>query len=304
MTVLLSTKEVARLLNLNEKMIYALISDKKLPATKVTGKWLFPRHLVEQWVENNTINIPDQPAGRLEQSGLLVFAGSDDILLSRSLGLLRKFHPEIIPAVATLGSRGGLQALRQGACHIATSHLMEDGDEEEYNFDHASRELGITPAVVNFCLREQGLLLPKGNPGKVQAVADLKKGHVAIVNRPKSTGTRLLFDQELRKAGIKPEKLPGYEQEVARHFDVGLEIFSGRAGAGPGIRAVAEQLGLDFIPLRLERFDLLIRKGIFFNKEVQAFLELLTSLEFREMAATIPGYDTKHSGKMVYPGKD
>ncbi|HKK33720.1 MAG TPA: helix-turn-helix transcriptional regulator [Desulfomicrobiaceae bacterium] len=304
MTVLLSTKEVARLLNLNEKMIYALISDKKLPATKVTGKWLFPRHLVEQWVENNTMNIPDQPAGRLEQSGLLVFAGSDDILLGRSLGLLRKFHPEIIPAMATLGSRGGLRALRQGACHIATSHLMEDGNTEEYNFEHASRELGITPAVVNFCRREQGLLLPKDNPAKIKAVADLKKGNISIVNRPESTGTRLLFDQELRKAGIKPEKLPGYEKEVARHIDVGLEILSGRAGAGPGIRAVAEQLGLDFIPLRLERFDLLIRKGIFFNKEVQAFLELLTSEEFRTMAATIPGYDTEHSGKMVYPGKE
>jgi excisionase family DNA binding protein len=304
MTVLLSTREVARLLNLNEKMIYSLISDKGLPATKVTGKWLFPRHLVEQWVENNTMNIPEQPAGRLEQSGLLVFAGSDDILLAQTMTLLRTIHPEIVPAMANLGSRGGLRALRKGACHIATSHLMEDGDGEEYNFEHASRELGITPAVVNFCRREQGLLLPGGNPDKVTSVQDLKRKTVTVVNRPESTGTRLLFEQELRKAGIRPETLTGFDREVPRHLDVGLAVLSGKAGAGPGIRVVADQLGLDFLPLRWERFDLLIRKNIFFNKEVQAFLELLTSGEFKEVADTVPGYETRHSGKMVYPGRD
>ena len=304
MTVLLSTKEVARMLNLNEKMIYTLISDKGLPATRVTGKWLFPRHLVEQWIENNTINTPEQPAGKLEQSGLLVFAGSDDILLGRTMNLLRTVHPEIVPAMANLGSLGGLQALRKGACHIATSHLMEDGEDEEYNFEHASRELDMAPAVVNFCHREQGLLLPKGNPGGIESVADLKQGSITVVNRPESTGTRLLFEQELRKAGIRPETLSGFDHEVSRHLDVGLEILSGRAGAGPGIRIVAEQLGLDFLPLRRERFDLLIRKPVFFSKEVQAFLELLTSDQFKEMATAVPGYDTSQSGKMVYPGRE
>ena len=212
--------------------------------------------------------------------------------------------PEIVPAMANLGSLGGLQALRKGACHIATSHLMEDGDGEEYNFEHASRELDTSPAVINFCRREQGLLLPKGNPDRIASVSDLKKSNVTVVNRPESTGTRLLFDQELRNAGIRPDTLPGFNREVSRQLDVGLEVLSGRAGAGPGIRIVAEQLGLDFLPLRRERFDLLIRKPVFFSKEVQAFLELLTSAEFREMAEAVPGYDTSQSGKMVYPGKD
>ena len=125
-------------------------------------------------------------------------------------------------------------------------------------------------------------------------MADLKQGSITVVNRPESTGTRLLFEQELRKAGIRPETLSGFDHEVSRHLDVGLEILSGRAGAGPGIRIVAEQLGLDFLPLRRERFDLLIRKPVFFSKEVQAFLELLTSDQFKEMA----------SGKMVYPGRE
>lgn len=300
MKKLLSTKEVAEFLNVNEKMIYTLVAEKGLPASKVTGKWLFPRHLVEQWIETRTINYPETGSLFPSQQGLLVISGSNDPLLDRFISLFNIQDPGYMAVFGNLGSMGGLQALRRNLCHIASSHLLQE-DEQEYNFDFASRELDQMPVVVNFCRREQGILLTKDNPRNISAVADLARPGIKIVNRSLGTGTRLLLDRELNKAGINGEKIEGYTHEVQRHLDVGLEILSGRVDAGPGIRAVAGLLNLDFIPLRWERFDLMITKERFFDETIQAFLGLLTEKAFRTMADEISGYDLNLSGKMVFP---
>jgi len=300
MKELLSTKAVAEFLNVNEKMVYTLVAEKGLPATKVTGKWLFPRHLVEQWVETRTINYPETGSLLATQPGLLVICGSNDPLLDRFISIFNIQYPGHVAVFGNLGSMGGLQALRRNLCHIASSHLLQE-DEQEYNFDFASRELDRMPVVVNFCRREQGVLLPKGNPKNIAAVADLARPGIKIVNRSLGTGTRLLLDRELKKAGISGEKIEGYANEVQRHLDVGLKILSGRVDAGPGIRAVAGLLNLDFIPLRWERFDLMIAKERFFDEAIQAFLGMLTEKAFRTLAGEISGYDLNLSGKMVFP---
>ena len=300
---LLSTKEVARFLNINEKMVYTLVSDKGLPATKITGKWLFPQHLVEQWIEANTLNYPESNLESLTYQGLLVITGSNDLLLDQTIAYFNTLYNDQVAVFGNLGSMGGLRTLRQNLCHIATSHLLQD-DGGEYNFDFAIRELDKMPAVVNFCRREQGLLIQKGNPKKIFAVADLARKGLSIVNRSLATGTRLLLDNQLNKAGIKGEKIKGYTHEVSRHLDVGLEILAGRADAGPCIRAVAGLLELDFIPLRWERYDLMIAKDRFFDSDIQRFLGLLHEKDFREIAERLQGYDLSLSGKMVFPGTD
>jgi putative molybdopterin biosynthesis protein len=297
---LLSTREVAQLLDVNEKMIYSLIAEKKLPATKVTGKWLFPRHLVEQWIENVTVNRPTAPGDLPAYHGLLIIAGSNDILLERTISLFNKLYPEHIAVYGNLGSLGGLKAMSKSLCHIAASHLLQE-NQDEYNFKFAEDELGELPAVVNFCLRQQCLLVPKGNPKGITDVGDLGKPELKIVNRPEGTGTRLLFDMELRKAGLDRNKIDGYDAELQRHLDVGLEVLSGRADAGPAITAVAGLLNLDFIPLRSERFDLLIFKNRFFDPGVQLFLGLLHEKAFRKIAESLPGYDLCLCGKMIFP---
>jgi excisionase family DNA binding protein len=298
----LSTKEVAQFLGINEKMVYSLVADKGLPATKVTGKWLFPLHLVEQWLENATINYPKAPDLLPPYHGLLIISGSNDILLDRTMTLFHNQYPENIPVFGNLGSMGGIRALRQNLCHIASSHLIQD-DEQEYNFGIAREELGQLPAVINFCRREQGLIVAKGNPKEIESVADLAKSGVTIVNRPLGTGTRLLMDRELAKADVSPQRVKGYGREFQRHLDVGLEVLSGRADAGPAIRAVSGLLGLDFIPLRWERFDLMVRKERFFDKGVQLFLGLLHEPEFHALCGGLEGYDRSLSGKMVYPAE-
>ena len=301
MKKLMSTKAVAEFLNVNEKMVYTLVAEKGLPASKVTGKWLFPLHLVEQWVETQTINYPDTGSLQPLQQGILILAGSNDPLLDRVIALFNSQFQAPLAVFGNLGSMGGLRALRQNLCHIASSHLLQE-DEVEYNFDYAFQELDALPAVVNFSRREQGILVAKGNPKKISGVADLAEPGMRIVNRPLGTGTRLLLDREFKKAGIKGEKIDGYSNEVHRHLDVGLEILGGRADAGPGIGAVAGLLNMDFIPIRWERFDLMILKDRFFDEGIQRFLGLLHENPFRKMAQAIPGYDVNLSGKMIYPG--
>jgi putative molybdopterin biosynthesis protein len=299
MNKLLSTKEVAQYLSVNEKMVYALISEKGLPASKVTGKWIFPQHLVDQWVEAHTINQPARIGSMPWADGLLIIAGSNDPLLEQTIGLYNSLYPDKLAVFGNLGSLGGIRSLKQDLCHVAVSHLLQDNGSD-YNFEIAAQLLKPMPAVVNFSRRCQGLIVAKGNPHGIQSTADLKQAGLRVINRKLGTGTRQLFDCELEAVGIKGSQLSGYETEVQRHMDVGLAVLGGQADAGPGIQPVAEQLGLDFVPWRWERYDLLIQKERFFQQSVQLFLGLLYEDRFQRMAAHYQGYDTTMSGKMIF----
>ena len=298
---LLNTKEAAQFLNINEKMIYTLISEKGLPATKVTGKWLFPKQLIEQWLENQTINYPKTPLPLPPYHGLLIICGSNDLLLDRTISLFNKLYPEHLAVFGNIGSLGGLKALGRDLCHVASSHLLQE-DEEEYNFDFVTQEIGgETPVLVNFCRRQQGFIVAKGNPRSISTVSDLGQPKIKIANRPVGTGTRLLLDRELEKAGLDGAKIEGYSQEFRSHLDVAMEVLSGRADAAPAIMPVAGLLDLDFVPLRWERYDLLVSKEHFFEQGVQLFLGLLHEPEFRDIAQKLDGYDLRLCSKMVFP---
>lgn len=301
MKKLLSTREVAEYLGVNEKMVYTLVSEKGLPASKVTGKWVFPLHLVDAWVEANTLNYPTRALDNESvHPRLIALAGSNDLLLEKAVALFNRSFQDFLAVFANLGSMGGLRALRRDLCHIATSHMLQD-DGADYNFEFANQEFNQVPVMVNFCRREQGFMLPPGNPKGISGITDFKKSGIRMVNRSVGTGTRHLFDQEAKKAGIDPEGIAGYHKEVNSHMEVGLEVLCGRADTGLGIRPVAGLLGLEFLPLRWERYDLLIAKDRFFDKPVQYFLGILQEPEFKEIAASLDGYDVASAGKMVYP---
>ena len=295
---MLSTKEVAKFLNVNEKMVYALIAEKGLPASKVTGKWLFPLNLVRQWVEAGTENYPET-AQLPPYHGLVLIAGSNDLLLDKIISTFNLKHENHLAMFAVTGSVGGLNALKQNLCHIASSHLI--ADDEEYNFPFLKDEMEHMPAVVNFCKREQGLIIAKGNPKGIHTVAELARPDIKIINQQLSTGTRKLFDKLLSEAGIDTDQLKGYDNCASKHMDVGLEVLSGAADAGPSIRPVANLLGLDFIPICWERFDLLVTKERFFDKGIQLFLSLLKGKVIQATAEKMGGYDLSITGKMVYP---
>ncbi len=298
MEEMLSTKQVAKFLNVNEKMVYALIAEKGLPASKVTGKWLFPKALILQWVEAGTVNFP-QTAKLPSYHGLVLIAGSNDLLLDKMIATFNLKHDNHMAMFGFAGSMGGLNALKKNLCHIAASHLVDDN--QEYNFPFLKDKMKQIPAVVNFCHREQGIILQKGNPKKISTLKDLVNPHIRIVNRDLGTGTRQLFDKKLKAAGIKGESIHGYNTCLSRHLDVGLSVLTHQADAAPCIRAVANLLGLDFIPLCWERFDLLIQKERFFDQGIQFFLSQLKGRVIQAASKKFGGYDLSKTGKMVYP---
>jgi len=298
--MMLTAREAASYLKINEKMIYALVAEKKLPATKITGKWLFSKALIDQWLIAHTKNAPPPEQGQQTDEELLIITGSNDILLDRLIFHFNQAHPDRFAVFGNMGSMGGIQALKKKRCDIATSHLVQE-DEREYNFAFIDLDFDPPPAVVNFCRREQGLLLPPGNPRNIKNITDLGQPGIRIVNRALGTGTRLLLDRELGKAGLKGEEIKGYQDIVGNHLHVGLQILQGKADAGPAIRPVASLLGLDFLPLRWERYDFLINKERFFAQVVQQFLGLLNEPFFKKAAAAIAGYDISTAGHMIYP---
>jgi putative molybdopterin biosynthesis protein len=301
MTSLMNTKEAARYLMINEKKIYGLISDKGLPATRVTGKWLFQRHLLDRWLERHTDNYLPAEATPENYQNLLIITGSNDILLDQLLDLFTRRHQLPLPVFSNLGSMGGIRALKENLCHISSAHLL-DPEGEEYNFSYLEAEFGDTAVVVNFCRRLQAVLVAEGNPKKVTGLADLTSGRLRIANRKEGTGTRLLLDLELERQGVTGDKIPGYQTAFGRHLDVGLEVLAGRADAGLAIAAVGQMLGLDHVPVRWERYDFIIRKEVFFSRGVQMLLALLHDQEFLQSAEGLGGYDLGMSGQVVFRG--
>ncbi|MEK7306953.1 MAG: helix-turn-helix transcriptional regulator [Nitrospirota bacterium] len=293
----MNTRELSRYLGVNEKKIYSLIAEKRLPATKITGKWGFLKELVDIWLENSIEN--HQPILR-RQKGLLLVAGSNDPLLNLILNELERAGEPLFPFLCTTGSLAGLSMLKARSVHISGSHLLDTANGE-YNIPFlASHIPDFSVVAVNFAYRQQGLLIRGENPLKIKGIEDLVRPYIRFINRQKGSGTHLLVDEHLKRLGIDPSQVSGYETEVSTHLETGISILKGDADAGVGIRTIAEMLGLGFIPLQEERFDLLIPKDYFFFEEVQQFLDALKTSQFRGKAASLGGYDTRDSGRIIY----
>jgi putative molybdopterin biosynthesis protein len=158
---LLSTRELAKYLGINEKKVYSLISEKGLPAARATGKWLFQRHLVDRWLEGHTDNYPPATATPETYQNLLIITGSNDLLLDQLLELFARRHQLPMPVFSNLGSMGGIRVLKENLCHVCCAHLLEP-EGEEYNFAYLEGEFGATAVVINFCKRLQTVLVPAG----------------------------------------------------------------------------------------------------------------------------------------------
>ena len=293
----LDTREIAKYLGINEKQVYTLIHERDLPATKITGKWLFPRHLVDRWLEAHVTHVPT-PAPFLESAnGLLLIAGSDDPLLSRLIGLYRRRHPDVIALRSSAGSSEGMLALRRGLCHIACVHLPHP--EGGFSTDHLDESFGGDAVAVTFANRSQGLLLAAGNPYRLSTLQEAAAADLRWALREPGTGTRALFDRELDRLGIDPAPVLRRAIIVDTHLEAGLAVHRGEVEVGTGIEAAARMMGLDFLPQCQERFDLVMRKQTFFTTPVQNLLVLLSSPEFADLATQLGGYDVAIAGRMV-----
>ncbi|MDH7577048.1 MAG: molybdopterin biosynthesis protein [Bacillota bacterium] len=228
-----------------------------------------------------------------------VAVGSHDLVLDLLADLFQKKRPGFRLISSHVGSLGGLAALARGEAHLAGVHLLDE-ETGEYNLPYVKRVLGNKPAfLVNLAYRLQGIIVPPGNPKCIKELADLTRPGIRFVNRQRGSGTRLLFDYLLRRQGIAPEQVSGYEREEYTHMGVAVAVASGSADAGLGIQAAAGALKLDFIPVGEERYDLCIPAALWDEEEVHFFLEILADPDFRRAAGSLPGYDFRDCGKIM-----
>ena len=213
---------------------------------------------------------------------------------------MKKIYPEFLILSANTGSTEGLKSLNRGHTDIAWSHLF-DPKSGQYNIPFLPTYLpDVKPVVVNLFHRELGLILAHRNPLHIQGFEDLSGGRVRFVNRQKGSGTRILIDHHLKRLKIPASGIEGYDREVYTHFEVGLSILTKEADAGVGTIAAAKLLGLSFVPLARESFDMILDQKTFFHKGIQAFIETLNSKGFRQRVERIGAYDFNDSGKILH----
>ncbi|MEW6386971.1 MAG: molybdopterin biosynthesis protein [Thermodesulfobacteriota bacterium] len=235
-----------------------------------------------------------------EIEGTLVVLGSHDNTLDLLATLFKRKDPRLRLSSGHIGSQGGLVALRQGRAHLGGSHLF-DPETNTYNVPYIRKYLpGVPLKLINLAWREQGLMVARGNPKNIRNVADLVRPGVRFINRQQGAGTRLLLDYLLKEHGLDAAQVQGYDREEYTHMAVAVNVLSGTADVGLGILAAAQALGLDFLTLTPERYDLVVPERTFQDPRFQTLLEVIRSPEFKAAATALGGYDLKDCGLIVW----
>ena len=229
----------------------------------------------------------------------IVAIGSHDVILDLMASELRRIDPQLTLASSNVGSLGGLVALNRGDAHVAGTHLLDE-ETSEYNVSFVQRQVSNEDIVlVNLVHRVQGLIVPPGNPKSIESLNDLTRENVRYVNRQRGSGTRVLLDHLLRKEGISVTDIRGYEREEFTHLAVAAAVAGDSADVGMGVKSAARALGMDFLPLSTERYDLAIPKRFYESELLAALLSLIRSDGFREQVDALGGYDTTSMGVVV-----
>lgn len=291
MAELMNTREVADYLRLKERKIYDLVRERRIPCTRVTGKWLFPRRLVDAWLAEGTA-VPKEME-RHARPAPPVVSGSHDPLLEWCV-----HESGCDMALLTGGSLDGLRRFADGEAMVCALHVL-DPATGEYNIP-VVEALGADAVLVEWAGRRQGLVVAPGNPFGLGSVADLARSGVRIVLRQPGAGSRILLDYLLGREGMAPGALAALEQPARGETDLGQAISEGRADAGLAVEAAAHAFRLDFVPLWRERCDLLMRRRDYFEAPVQALLAFARTPAFARRAAEMGGYDVTATGRIVW----
>lgn len=237
---------------------------------------------------------------RQEIENTILCTGSHDLSLGILEDQLKLLYPELKIAATNVGSLGGLLALRRGETHVAGTHLL-DPATGTYNIPDIQRHLpGLPVVLVHLSRREQVLLVPPGNPKGITGLRDLVRKDITFINRQPGSGTRVLLDFELGRLGIEPAQIRGYEREEFTHMAVGVAVASGLADVGLGVRSAAVALGLDFIPIGQEQYDLLFSRPFYESERGEKLMCAIRCRGFKEGIESLGGYDTQTTGKVLY----
>ena len=227
----------------------------------------------------------------------LLIAGCDPAISLLAQHLLRAEGVEIV--LAPCGSRQALEWLKEGKTHIAGSHWKDDRTGE-YNLPLVNRlfpQGGVQ--VVTFAIWEEGLVVARGNPKGIHGVQDLANKSISIVNREEGAGSRQLLDKRLADAGIAPKQVRGYGNIEHGHLPAALRVSAGQADCCVAARSAARVFGLDFLPLAVERYDLVFPRKFAGLGAVSALLDALNRAALRRKLESLAGYDTSRTGELI-----
>lgn len=237
---------------------------------------------------------------RAARQASLRFAGSHDLVVEQLAHHLHRQHPDLTLEVQYLGSLGGLMALARGEANLAGAHLWDEATDS-YNVPHVARVLpGCRVALLTLAHRRLGLLVAPRNPHRLGNLADLARPGLRFVNRQRGSGTRVWLDAHLRALGVDGSQIAGYGDEEITHLGVARAVAEGHADVGLGIQAAALAYGLDFIPLALERYDLILPEEVWQTPVGQALVEAIRSPTFRTAVEAVGGYETGETGKVQW----
>lgn len=289
---LLTTAELADYLRLGERKVYDLVAKRELPCTRVAGKWLFPRDLIDAWLRERT---EGPAAGQQRADPPPIMAGSHDPLLEWAV---RESGSGL--AVLFDGSLDGLERLAQRQSVASGMHVIE-AEGASYNVTTVRHRLPDQPVVlIEWAQREQGLIVAPGNPLNIRGIADLPGKRLAF-RQPKA-GSYVLLETLLAANGIERDSLIAAGEPARNETEVALAVTDDQADVGLGVISVARQFRLDYIPLARERYDLLVWRRYWFEPALQALAAFTRKPAFRRKADELGGYDLGGNGTVRYNG--
>lgn len=286
----MNTREVAEYLRIKERKVYDLIAQRRIPCTRAAGKWLFPKDLVDMWLLHSAEGIPaDLPP----QQPPAIVTGSHDPLLEWAV---RESGSEL--AVLFDGSLDGLERFDKIQAVACGLHVPDEASGD-YNVALLERRFNTRPVVaVEWARRRQGLVVKAGNPLAIGGITDLAGRRVAL--RQKEAGSYLLLNLLLADAGMTAADLGTPTPPLRSETEVALAVATDQADAGLAIAAVARPLGLGFIPLVEERYDLLLWRRQYFEPSLQKLFVFCRSDAFVQRARHVGGYDISRLGEVRF----
>lgn len=301
----LSTQEVAEMLKVSKSTIYDMIKKGEIKSYKVGRKVRFTEADVKEYITNakkmqnvnaqiNNREFNLRPENKL--NGFILCG--QDLILDVLSNYMRLYG---VPALrAYIGSYDSLISLYRRQVNVATAHLW-DSDTNTYNVPYVRRLLpGIPTVVIHLTCRMQGLYVTKGNPKNILTWEDFGRPDIIMVNREQGSGSRVLLDENLRLLSIFGSSIKGYNDEIQSHLAVASAVSSGKADVAVGNEKIARQVdNIDFVPMKKERYDIVIRREDLNTPEIQTMLNIIRSEAFRTEFASIGGYDTTEMGTIV-----
>jgi putative molybdopterin biosynthesis protein len=299
-------EEVSQLLKVSKLTLYDLVKKGELPVFRVGRQMRIDAKDLEIYINDHKTNqnptfqspVVDLHRNETKDSHNIVISGQDLVL--DILGKHIEKNSTYKPLRSYTGSLNSLISMYNGECDIVSLHLF-DGDTGEYNLPYIKKILvGFPFILINLLSRKAGLYVQKGNPLNITTWTELNRDDVKIINREKGSGARILLDEQLRINKIPSRNIKGYEHEESNHLSVASAVSTGIADVGVGIEKAAKIVGIDFVPLITEKYDLVILKTPESERLISTVKGILSSHQFQSEVNSIGDYDTSQTGKIIY----